>query len=130
MQNVAFTKREEELMNFLWSVDEPLTGKQILERCTDRSWSDTYLHVMIRSLLSKEAIESCGLVQYVTQYARKFRPIITKEEYYVQLAISRGVDPLPFLRQTGNVVIDVATKGSKKLLKEKLERLIQEIEVG
>ena len=130
MQNVAFTKREEELMNFLWSVDEPLTGNEILERCTERTWSDSYLHVMLRSLSEKKAIESCGLVRYVTQYARKFRYTITKEEYYVRLAISGGVDPIRYLSEAGNLVIDVATRGSKKVLKEKLEKLIKEIEVG
>ena len=54
--HLTLTKREEELMEFLWQQGEPLAANEILDRCKERSWSDRYLQAMLRSLEKKGAI--------------------------------------------------------------------------
>lgn len=124
---MEFTKREEELMNYLWIQGKPMTSNDILSSCINRTWKDKYLPVMLRSLESKKAIEVCGAVQYGTQYARQFRPTLSKEEYYMQLAVSGGVDVLSFSK----IAFNLASENSgedKELLISELEEIIKEIE--
>lgn len=121
MKNISFTKREEELMDFLWSYGEPITSNEMMELCKERTWSDSYLHVMLRSLQKKGAIEQCGLVQYGTQYARQFRCAISKEEYFVRLAMGKGVDKDSFAK------VAVAMAASKEDDNEELIRTLEKI---
>ena len=98
MRRIAFSKREEELMDFLWKWGEPMTAMDILERCEEHTWSDHYLRVMLRSLERKGVITFDSLEQRGAQYARRFRPAISREEYYVRLAGEGGVDADSFVQ--------------------------------
>ena len=120
-----FTKREEELMEFLWAYGEPLTSYNMVALCKDRDWKDSYIHIMIRSLEKKGAIECCGAERSGIKYARKFRPAITKEEYYVQLALSAGVDRALFAKAAAGLVEKDHTENQEELIKE-LEAIIKE----
>ena len=93
MDRVSLTKREEELMSFLWDFGEPLTVRAMLDFCPKRTWSDNYLNVMIRSLEKKGAIEACDMMRYSRQYARAFRPVLGREEYYIYMAQLHGGQP-------------------------------------
>lgn len=119
------TNHETELMNFLWSISEPVTGKDILEQCKDHTWADTYLGLMLRSLEQKGAIRCCGVKLYGRKYARQFEPAITKEEYYVQLARDNGVDMEAFARAAASLVKKEAPEEQEALIKE-LESIIRE----
>lgn len=126
IKNSQFTKREEELMNFLWEYGKPATSNEMLELCQNRTWSESYLHVMLRSLEKKGAIEKCGFVQYGTQYARQFKCTITKEEYYVQLALDRGVNKGAFAQVAVAMASKVKPKDKDELV-QTLEEIIQEL---
>lgn len=125
---MEFTKREEELMNFFWNQEKPLTSNDILQDCINRTWKDKYLPVMLKSLENKRAIKICGVVQYGTQYARQFIPITSKEEYFTQLAVNGGVNLLSFSK----VVFNLATENKKveeqKEIISQLEEIIKEME--
>lgn len=122
---IKFTKREEELMDFLWERGEPATTKEMQELCKGRTWSDNYLHVMLRNLEANGVIECCGAELYGTKYARKFRCAMTKEEYYVQLALGSGVDTNSFASAAvGMVTKDGATDHTELI--SQLEKIIQE----
>lgn len=95
---VTLTKREKELMKFLWEQDKPLAANEILACCKDRPWSDRYLQVMLRSLEKKGAIMSCGVVRQGNHYSRQFRCCFSREDYYVQLAQAGGVDEKLFAK--------------------------------
>lgn len=122
---MVFTKRETELMDFLWSYGEPVTGNDILEQCKEHTWADTYLGIMLRSLEKKGAIRCCGMKLYGTKYARQFESAITKEEYYVQLARDNGVDMEAFARAAVGLVKKEAPEEQEALINE-LENIIQE----
>lgn len=127
---ITLTKREEELMDFLWDNGEAMTSNDILERCTDRSWSDSYLQVMIRSLLGKGMLEQVGMVRYGTQYARKFSCTMCKEEYLVALAAERDLDKGQFAKAAVAMAVRESGEGRQALineLKKQLKELAAEV---
>lgn len=77
------TESEYEVMEILWQSDRPLKKTEIIERSKEKSWKDSYIHRMIRSLLAKKAIKQEGRVLTVKSYAAMFVPAITKEEYSI-----------------------------------------------
>ena len=124
-RNIALTRREEELMNFLWDYGQPTTSNEILELCKEHSWSGSYLHVMIRSLFEKGMLEQVGSVQYGTQYARQFRCTMTKEEYFVALAAGKGLDKGLFAHAAVTMAANESPKARQELV-EQLEKMLQE----
>ena len=120
MGRFVLTNSERELMDFIWDHHDPLTVNDILELCTERSWSENYLPIMLGSLKRKGAIVACGMKQYGTQYARKFRPTCSREEYYIQLALNGGVDMNSFAK--------AAVAMAAKVSVEKRENLIRQLE--
>lgn len=88
---IMMTKSEEFLMEILWNADQPMTSVDLLSATQEYSWESGYIHKMLRSLLKKEIIKTCGMVQYGKQYARQFIPQMTREVYAAKLALSTGI---------------------------------------
>ena len=80
MPKLILTKREDELMNFLWEMNQPLTVEEMIEKAGDHSWNETYLRTMLRSLENKKAVECCGVVVRPKRYAPPLKPPISKDE--------------------------------------------------
>jgi len=112
------TTREEELMEMLWESDKPLTSVEMLELSDGHSWKDNYLHIMLRSLLKKEAIRVCGTVQYGTQYARQFEPAITREEYAAKLIAGKGLASNSIAKVAAALAKETEVKDTDKLIKD------------
>lgn len=91
-KNVKLTKSEEQLMEIFWNSEEPITSVEITNMKVKPTWSSGLVHNMLRALLKKSMIEECGTVQYGTQYARRFIPSVTKEEYAARLVLATGID--------------------------------------
>ena len=125
MKLIQLTEREEQVMDFMWEYGKPVTSKEILEFCKDRTWKDSYLLTMLHSLEVKGAIKRCGRVLYGTQYARLLKPAITKEQYYIQLAYKRGVDRMDFVQLA--VCHDLDPDSTDKMI-EMLNGLIKDLE--
>ena len=98
----------------------------VLEHCKNITWSPNYTHVMLRSLLKKGAIEMCGMIQYATQYARQFRCVISREEYFLQQAQKSGIDSKELLRTAAALAAHSDAKEREELVEE-LEHLIAEL---
>ena len=124
MRKIAFSKREEELMDFMWKYGEPLTAMEILEKCEEHSWSDHYLRVMLRSLERKGVIAFDSLEQRRSQYARRFRTTISREEYYVKLAEEGGVNADLFAKTAVVALMRGSASEDKEELLKKLEEII------
>ena len=120
------TRSEEELMELFWNRSEPLTSVEILNIDVNRSWNDSYIHIMLRSLLKKGTIKVCGTVQYGTQYARQFIPIMTKEEYTAKIIISKGLEKKSIAKVTLAMVKETSGKGEIDVIKQ-LEEIIDEL---
>lgn len=77
------TKSEKQVMDLLWSVDKPLSCSEIVELSGDKTWKDSYVHSLIKSLMKKGIVKIESFELISRSYARKFAPKVTKEEYYL-----------------------------------------------
>ena len=93
------TLRQEELLNFLWEVNEPLTVNQMAERLEEKGWNNVTLFKTVQSLSTDGYLEVVGLEKTVKTYARKFAPSMSKVDYYVKVMQDAGItaEDLPAL---------------------------------
>lgn len=83
------TKSENEIMNLMWKEGRPLSRSEIIELTPERSWKPASIHILLNSMLDKNAIEVAGFVQSTKNYARTFMPTLTADEYAV-LQLTHG----------------------------------------
>ena len=57
---------------------------EIVELSGDKTWKDSYVHSLIKSLLEKDVVKIDSFELISRSYARKFAPKVTKEEYYLR----------------------------------------------
>ena len=62
------TVRQEELMNFLWKVNEPLTANEMAERLAEDGWNNVTLFKTVQSLTTDGYLEVVGLEKTVKTY--------------------------------------------------------------
>ena len=115
--------REEEIMRLLWDRGDAMTSIQLEEMLGDAfAGNRTTLFRTIKAMIEKGLIEECGTELHGRQYARKFRPTMTKEEYMARFLIERGVDE----RSLALVAMAFVRKGDLKDQED--EKLIAELE--
>lgn len=85
-------KREEDMMNALWDKGEPMTSVDLEEILDSAEWNHAAIFRVIKALLSKNLIEECGTQLRGKQWTRKFRPVISREEYMAQYLVDRGIN--------------------------------------
>ena len=85
------TKSERQLMEVLWNSEEGLTCAQINEHSKDKKWKDSYIHIMVKSLLKQGLIEVTGFELVSKSYARKFSPTMTRDESIVRALVGEDV---------------------------------------
>lgn len=94
------TKSEEQIMCLLWEKGQPLTATEIINLSDEKTWKDSYVHLLINSLMKKELIEVSGFVKTTKNYARSFVPTVTREGYAIrQIKEQKGFceDEIPAL---------------------------------
>lgn len=122
--NYHLSFREEELMDMLWSINKPMTTKEMVAQDWERSWKDSYLQLMITSLLKKEMIRVAGVKRQVTVYARLFEPAITREQYAAGVIFAKVEDS-----QLPKVMLAIAKeKNIDDQLIERLEEIVRQRE--
>lgn len=77
------TKSESEIMDLMWKEGRPLSRSEIIDLTPDRSWKPASIHILLNSMLEKNAIEVAGFVQSTKNYARTFVPTLSADEYAV-----------------------------------------------
>lgn len=88
----CLTLREEELLNVLWEINEPLTTGEMAEKLEPDGWNTATLFKTVRTLSDKGYLKITGLEKSVKAYSRKLIPSMTKEEYYAEVMMKRGLD--------------------------------------
>ena len=86
---VKLTNSELEIMQTLWVAGKPLARHEIIEQCVEPSWSPGTIHILLNSLLQKEAIREAGFVKRNKTYGRLYAAAITGEEYYAATLFSQ-----------------------------------------
>lgn len=77
------TKSESEIMDLMWKEGRPLSRSEIIDLTPERSWKPASIHILLNSMLEKNAIEVAGFVQSTKNYARTFVPTLSADEYAV-----------------------------------------------
>lgn len=85
---MELTKNELEIMEVLWEAGKPLTGKEIVECSVNKSWKSSSIHILLNSLLRKNAICEEGFVRTGKGYGRTFVPTESGEKYYADYLAS------------------------------------------
>lgn len=125
----VLNKREEELMNFLWAYNEPLTQSEMAEKLEEQGWSSVTLFKTVQSLSSAGYLQVVGLEKSAKTYARKLIPAISKEEYYTSIMMKNGLDSGSLANITA-AFIGVSKKSEKEKNTEviaKLEEIIEKL---
>lgn len=93
------TKSEEEIMEFMWDAGEPLTSSEIVSNSQDKTWKDSYVHLLLNSLMYKEVVRVAGFKRATKNYARSFEPTMTREEYVVRnLTTNHNYDEIKIMK--------------------------------
>lgn len=130
MKKETLTKSEREIMALLWHVDKPLTASEIIEQSTDKTWKDSYIHLLINSLLEKEMIRADGFAKTTKNYARTFVAAVSEEEYAVRQIAGRKSLNVNSILSIVSVLIDQAEEpvvlmnAMEKLFAEKKNTLL------
>lgn len=82
MSYTKLTNRELEIMHVLWKDDSSLTATSISEKLEGK-FSIYSIQNALQQLLSKNAIEVVAYTKIFKTTARKYRPIITTNDYAV-----------------------------------------------
>lgn len=81
-------RKEEELLELLWDNETPMTSKTMLDIIKLGKYklkADVGIHRIINSLLEKNMIKICGSEKSGKLYARRFEPVLTREEYTIEV---------------------------------------------
>lgn len=89
---IELTNSEKEVMEVLWKLDQPLTAREIVIYCANKTWKPSYIYLMINSLLKKGMIQIEGEKRSVKNYARAYVPAMPEEEWFVRKLISQTKD--------------------------------------
>ncbi len=87
---MRLTKNELSIMEILWEVQRPLLSNEIVDLCKEKKWKASSIHILINSLLDKQAIAVAGFEKVGKHYCRTFKPLLTKEEYMVSSVIDEA----------------------------------------
>ena len=90
---MELTKSEMEIMDVLWAENAPLSRADLLARGEEKTWKDSSVHILLNSLLQKNAIREAGFVRCSKTYGRTFEPTMTREEYFANTIFSHRHKP-------------------------------------
>ena len=76
MNNIS--ERQLQVMEILWNADEPMTSKEIFEKC---DFSRNTVDASIRRLMKLNYIEACSIVYSGTVLSRAYKSVLTREEF-------------------------------------------------
>ena len=82
------TKSEAQVMALLWASDRPLSCSEIVELSHDKTWKDSYVHSLIKSLTKKGIVTVAAFELISRSYARKFAPKVSYDEYVLLSSFS------------------------------------------
>lgn len=120
METERLTKRETQIMNVLWSSDEPLSAHDILVLAPELSRNT--IQIVLKKLQTIGFIEVAGFGYNKNALTRTFRPIISQSEY-IQSSLTEGTSyalAMNFIKQTDNPeLLDQLAE----LIKEKKQEL-------
>lgn len=119
------TPREIDVLNILWSNNEPLIASDIAKKGNNLSINT--VQAVLRDLLNKKLIEVADIVYSGTVLTRSYRPLITEQDLMMKelknqfKKIDKNVISIPSI-----VTFLIESEKDEKLIIEELEKLLLE----
>ena len=82
---MILTAIELQVMILLWIIKVPLTSAEIIAASYNRTWKDSSIHIIMRSLLRKGAVVLSSPKPTGTNNARSYIPAFSFEEYALSI---------------------------------------------
>ena len=126
------SSRELEVLETLWKADRSLTGTEIVESSPNKTWKESTIHILLKSLIKKSLIKVDGFAQTTTNIAKTFTPLISANEF-----LASQISYSSIYRDSGQVsfgsVVATLLKQSedvteKQQLVDELKKIIDEID--
>ncbi|MEG2000118.1 MAG: BlaI/MecI/CopY family transcriptional regulator [Evtepia sp.] len=86
----TLSKNETEVVQLMWAENRPLSRTQIIDLSVNKSWKPSSIHILLNSLLKKEAIEVSGFVRTGKNYGRTYVATVTQDEYTAMQLTKNG----------------------------------------
>lgn len=96
--SLRISNSELEVLNVMWEVGTPLHRGGILENAKDKTWKDSYIHILLNKMLEKGLIQEAGFTRSGKVWARLYTPAITQEEYYADVLLAGTFDPVMLVK--------------------------------
>jgi len=77
----TLSKNELEIMILLWQEGRSLSRTEIIALTPTKSWKSSSIHILLNSLLQKEAIQVAGFIRTGKNYGRTYLAAITQDAY-------------------------------------------------
>lgn len=124
---MELTKNELEIMEVLWEAGNPITGREIVNRSVNKSWKSSSIHILLNSLLGKNAIYEAGFARTGKGYGRTFAPTESGEKYYADylasIAKKTSVETLFSALFESGAVTEETVEQLEELIKNKKQEI-------
>lgn len=79
---MVLTRSEMQIMDVLWSSEQPMSRSDILACSEGKTWKDSSVHILLNGLLRKGFIQEAGFVKRAKTYGRTFSATVTREQFF------------------------------------------------
>lgn len=124
------SSRELEVLETMWKAGRPLSGTEIIGLSPDKTWKESTIHIILKSLVKKSLIENDGFTQTSTNIAKTFSPLLSADEYLAnQISgskIYKNRDRVSFGSIVATLLKQADNENEKKTLVDELRKIIDE----
>lgn len=101
----TLSKNELEIMKLFWAEDRPLSKSDIVNLSVNKSWKESSIYILLKSLLKKGAIEEHGFFKSQTNIGRTFAAALTENEYAImQINMNRKSSSLSLVELVSGLI--------------------------
>ena len=111
----------------MWAAGRPLSRSEIIELSPKKTWKASSIHILLNSMLEKNAIQVYGFTKTGTHYGRTFVPVLSEAQYaaeQIQQLGSFKTDQAGTVTKVFSALLDESTISDETY--QELERLLQE----
>lgn len=115
----TITPSEYEVLEVMWSTEKEMTASEIVEISKNKTWKSSSVHLLMASLLKKDLMEISGFKKTTKNFARTFKPSISKSDFIINEALEFFNNDLD---KFYDVLIEKSSDDVLKRTKTKIEK--------
>lgn len=115
----TITPSEYEVLEVMWNTGKEMTASEIVEISKNKTWKSSSVHLLMASLLKKDLVEISGFKKTTKNFARTFKPSISKSDFIINEALEFFHNDLD---KFYDVLIEKSSDDVLKRTKAKIEK--------